>query len=340
MGVVLREAAHAGQAVQLTTLLVAVNGTELGIADGQVTVAAGSSLVNLAVVGAVHGLEHVLLALLGGGDGTERVLTVLGIVAAGHIQQLVADVRRDHLLVAVALLDLGQHVLQAVAQRGTLGQPQGQTLAHILREGKQLHLLADLAVVALLGLLEQHQVLVEHLLLGEGDTVNARQLRAGLVTAPVGTGKRHHLHSLDSACRGDVRATAQVREIALCISSNVTVFKVIDELALQALALVAEELQCVGLADVGTHDVLVLLHEFHHLLFNLGEVSVGQRGVTGVDVIIETVLDGRANTELHAGVQLLQGLGQQVRRRVPEGMLALGVFPLEELDIAIHTNGA
>ena len=119
-----------------------------------------------------------------------------------------------------------------------------------------------------------------------------------------------------------------------------TVFKVIDELALQVLALVAEELQCVGLADVGTHDVLVLLREFHHLLLNLGEVSVGQRGVTGVDVIIETVLDGRANTELHAGVQLLQGLGQQVRRRVPEGVLALGVFPLEELDIAIHTNGA
>ena len=195
-------------------------------------------------------------------------------------------------------------------------------------------------MVAFLGLLEQHQVLLEHLLFGEGNAIDAGELRAGLVTAPIGTGKRHHLHGLDNAGRGDVRATAQVGEVALGIGSDVTVFQVVDELALQGLTLVAEELQRVGLADVSTHDVLVLLHEFHHLFLNLCEVGVGQRVATSVDVIVETVLDCRANAELHAGVQLLQGLGQQVRRRVPEGVLALGVFPLEELDIAIHTNGA
>ena len=78
----------------------------------------------------------------------------------------------------------------------------------------------------------------------------------------------------------------------------------------QGLPLVAEELQRVGLADVGTHDVLVLLHEFHHLLLNLGEVSVGQGVATGIDVIVETVLDGRTDTKLDARVELLQGLGQ------------------------------
>ena len=340
MGIVLGEAAHAGQAVELTTLLVAVNGTELGIADGQVTVAAGSGLVDLAVVGAVHGFEHVLLTLLGRGDGTEGVLTVLGIVATGHIEQLVADVRRDDLLVAVALLDLGQHVLQTVTQSGTLGQPQGQALAHVGREGKQFHLLANLAVVALLGLLKQHEVLLEHLLLGEGDTIDAGQLGAGLVTAPVSAGERHHLDGLDHASRGDVRATAQVGEVALGISSDVTVFQVIDELALEGLSLVTEELQGVGLADVGTDNGLILLGEFCHLFLNLGEVCVGQGVATGVDVIVETVLYCRADTELYTGVQLLQCLGQQVSRCVPEGVLALGVLPLEELDIAIHTNGA
>ena len=137
-----------------------------------------------------------------------------------------------------------------------------------------------------------------------------------------------------------MRATAQVGEVALGIGSDVTVFQVIDELALQGLALVTKELEGVGLADVGTHNGLVLLGEFCHLLLNLGEVGIGQGGAAGIDIIVETCLYCRANTELYIGVQLLQGLGQQVCRRVPEGVLALGVFPLEELDIAIHTNGA
>ena len=329
VSIVLRETAHARQSVQLTTLLIAVNGTELGIADRKVTVTAGSGLVDLAVVGAVHGFEHVLLTLLGRGDGTERVLTILGIVTAGDIQQLVADVWRDHLLIAITLLDLGKHVLQAVAQGSTLGKPQGQTLAHVGREGKQFHLLADLAVVALLGLLKQHEVLVEHLLLGEGDAIHAGQLRAGLVTAPVGASERHHLDGLDHASRGDMRATAQVGEVTLGISGDVTVFQVIDEFALQGLALVAEELQRIGLADVGADNSLIFLCEFSHLFLNLGEVCIGQGGAASVDVIVETILHSGTNTELYVGIQLLKGLGQQVCRCVPEGVFALGVLPLK-----------
>ena len=137
-----------------------------------------------------------------------------------------------------------------------------------------------------------------------------------------------------------MRATAQVGEVALGIGGDVTVFQVIDELALEGLALVTEELERVGLADVGTYHFLVLLGEFCHLLLNLGEVCVGQGVATGVDIIVETCLNSRANAELHARVQLLQGLGEQVCRCVPEGVLAFGVLPLEELDIAIHTNGA
>ena len=139
VGVVLRESAHTGQSVQLTALLVTVNGTELGEAQRQVAVRAGRCLVNLAVMRAVHRLQQILLAFLRRVYGLERVLAVLGPVAGSDVQGLVSDMRSDYLQVTVLLLNLAEELLQAVAQRGALGQPQGQALAHHRREREQFH---------------------------------------------------------------------------------------------------------------------------------------------------------------------------------------------------------
>ena len=81
VGVVLRKSAYTGQTMELTALFVAVDGSELCQTQGKVLVATGLPGVDSAVVGAVHGLEEVLFALFGSGDGTERVLSVLGVVS-------------------------------------------------------------------------------------------------------------------------------------------------------------------------------------------------------------------------------------------------------------------
>ena len=81
MGVVLRKTAYSGQAVELTALLIAVNGAELGKAQREIAVAAGQRAENLAVVRTVHRFEQILLPFLGGMDGLERVLAVFGIMA-------------------------------------------------------------------------------------------------------------------------------------------------------------------------------------------------------------------------------------------------------------------
>ena len=72
------------------------------------------------MVGAVHGLQHVLFALLRSGDGPERVFAVVGVVAAGYIETLTADVWRDDFLISIALLYLTQVILKAKTQVGTL----------------------------------------------------------------------------------------------------------------------------------------------------------------------------------------------------------------------------
>ena len=64
-----------------------------------------------------------------------------------------------------------------------------------------------------------------------------------------------------------------------------------------------------------------------------------------IDVVVEAVFDGRADTELDARIERLEGFGQQVGRGVPEGVLALFVLPFVEfdrgvlLDRAHHVHG-
>ena len=212
VSVVLREPAYARQPVQLARLLVAVDGAELRQADGQLLVRAGLRTVDFAVVRAVHRFEQVFFALDRSVDRLERVLAVFGVVARGHVQFLVADMRGNHLLVAVFLLHAPQELLQTVAQCGTFGQPQGQALSHALRETEQFEVFAQLAVVALLGLLHHHEVFVEHRLLGERDAVDAGQHLVLLVAAPVCPGYRSQFQGLDVARVGDVRPPAEVGE--------------------------------------------------------------------------------------------------------------------------------
>ncbi len=76
MGIVLRESADTGQAVELAALFIAVDCPEFGISQRQIPVAARVSLVDLAVVRAVHGLEQILLSFLGRMDGLEGILAI------------------------------------------------------------------------------------------------------------------------------------------------------------------------------------------------------------------------------------------------------------------------
>ena len=101
--------------MELAALFVAIYRAEFGKAQRQVAVRAGQCAENLAVVGAVHGLEEVFLTLFGSVNGLKRVLAVLCVVTRSNIELLVADMRSDYLLVTVFLLYLAEELLEAVA---------------------------------------------------------------------------------------------------------------------------------------------------------------------------------------------------------------------------------
>ena len=187
-------------------------------------------------------------------------------------------------------------------------------------------------MVALLGLLEESQVFVEHLLLGEGDAVDAHELLALLVAAPVGAGERHYLYSLDRRGRRDVRTATEIGKRSLRICGDMPVFKFADQLAFIDFVAVAKHLQRVGFRDVFAHDLLLALGKLEHFLLDLRKIFGRDLVLARIYIIIETVFDCRTDTEFHSGIKFLQRLGQKVGRRVPERMLSLGVVPFEKLD--------
>src|SRR3954453_16276998 len=110
----------------------------------------------------------------------------------------------------------------------------------VLGEVEEVELRADAAVVPRPCLLEPLEVGVEVLLVVEGRPVDASQLLVAFVAAPVGAGGACQLDSLNRLRVLQVRAPAEVGEVALRVERDRPVSSV-DELDLVRLALLAEE---------------------------------------------------------------------------------------------------
>ena len=293
------------------------------------------------MVRAVHGFEEVFLALFGRGDGLEGVFAVFGIVAGGDVEVLRPDVWRDDLLVAEFLLDLLQELFEAQAQCGAFGKPHGEAFTHEVGEHEEFHFLTDLAVVAALGFLEQGEIFVQELLLGEGDAIDAGEHGAFLVAAPVGGADGHDFASLDGGRAQQVRSTAEVGEATLRVGGDVTVFEVGNEFVLVGLSAIAEEFECIRLGNGSALHSFFPLGDFDHFLFDLGEVFFADHDTLGGHhIIVESVFDGGTDTKLGAGPEFLNGFSHEVGRGVPEGVFAFGVLPFVEGDFGVFSDGS
>ena len=129
-------------------------------------------------------------------------------------------------------------------------------------------------MVALLGLLEHNEVLVEHLLLGIGDAIEALHLVLRSVTTPESACDAHQLDGLDDACADDMRTFTEVCEVTLSIGCDATVLEIlVDVLALVGLACCTEQSEAVGLTNLLSYNRLILASKLKHLVLNLLEVA-------------------------------------------------------------------
>jgi hypothetical protein len=71
-----------------------------------------------------------------------------------------------------------------------------------------------------------------------------------------------------------------------------------------------------------------------HLLFDLPQIVLG-KGRLAVEVVVEAVLDHRADRDLRRRPQFLHRLGEDVRRVVPDQPEPVGAVAHHELDPAV-----
>ena len=123
-----------------------------------------------------------------------------------------------------------------------------------------------------------------------------------------------------------MRAGAEVNEFALAVEGDNGVLRqVVDELDLVRLIALLHELQRFGAREFKAFETQLFLADLAHLGLELLEHLRRER-LGAVKIVIETVLDGRADGQLHLGVQALHSLGENVAGGVTVGILVGLVF--------------
>jgi hypothetical protein len=269
---------------------------------------------------------------------------VLGDVRGADVGEALLDVPATHVVLHLPLDD------------AALGVEDHEAGAELVGEGVEVEVAAELAVVALLGLLEPVQVRVERLLGLPGGAVDALELLVLLVAAPVRRGRAHQLERRDPLGGRQVRAAAQVAPRHLAVAAEVVVDGQLarahfsrgtfdrfagracrDLRSLQAdqfdlVGLVLELVERVGVGGDPPGEPLALLDDLAHPGLDLLEVLGHERGLD-VEVVVEAVPDRRPDPEPRVGVEVLDRLRHHVRGRVPQDVVAVGAVDRHALDL-------
>ena len=222
---------------------------------------------------------------------------------------------------ALLLLDV---VLKLLPYDVAVGQEHGKTLSYKVVRHEQSHFLADLAVVAGLGLLDLLLVLLELGLGCECNAVDAGEHLVLGIVLPVGTALTCDLESLEGIGEGHVRTCAHIDVITLLIEADDCIFgKISDVLFLVLGSALVHELDGLVAAEDERSDGKMLLGYLLHLRLDGQEVLVSELPVAEVHIIVEASLGGRAVGEISLRIESLDGLGHQVSGRMSEDMVHL-----------------
>ena len=319
VGVVLRHAANAQQALDDAAALVAVHRAQLSDSHGQVPVASNVVLVVHDVEGAVHRLEVVLLAVHL--DRGVHVLAVEAQMPARLPQRRAPDVWRVDEVVAPGVVLALPEVLDQAAHPRPFRVPYDEAGPRLVVDGEEVQVPAQDAVVAAPGFLQPVEVLVERLLGLEGRPVDALQRLAVLVAPPVCARHAQELECGNPARRVDVGPRAEVLECAVLVRRDrLALWDLVDYLQLQGL--VGVHVERLVLRVLMQLERMVLGDGFAHRFFNGAEVVVGE-GIARQEVVVEAVVRRGADRQPRTRVHARHHVGHDVGRGVPDAFSEL-----------------
>ena len=259
-------------------------------------------------------------------------------MAGAFPQAAVHDLRGVDFLIAVLAQQLADVVLDFDVDPPAAVVPEHHPRRFFL-DVEQVERLADFAMVAFFRFLQPVQVGLQRLLIQPGGAIDALEHLVAGIAAPVGPGHLHQLERLELAGGRHVRAAAEVDEIGLPVQRNRFVRgDVGDDLRLVLLTHVAEK----GDRLVAGHDRTlhrnILGRQFLHPRLDALQI-VGGEGTLEGEVIVEAVFDQRADGDLGAGIELLDGVRQQVSAGMTDDLQPLGVTLGDDGQIRVPGDG-
>ena len=329
VSIILLETTDTGESSEGTRELVAVEHSEIGPANGKVTVRAVGASEHDTVAGTVHGLESEL-GLLHLED--EHVLLVVLVVTRGLPEINVEHVGGHNLLETTLLVLSTDERDESVVDAGSVGEEEARSGGDLVEE-PQLLVLSDLSVVSLLGLLEPLHVLLQLLVVGERDTVDTLQRGVIGVSKPVGGRVFGDAHSLDLVTVGDMRSSTEIDKGSRTVGKTSLSIRnlVLDDLLLERV--VFEQLKGLLLLERKALKGNLVTNHLLHRLLESGKVLVGDGAVTHLDIIVETTLINRGSNTQVTSILQLHGESEKMRGRMPESVLSFGGIESTELQL-------
>ena len=161
-----------------------------------------------------------------------------------------------------------------VRSSAPFGVPDDQPGADLVVELEQVQLPAEMAVVPLLRLFQDPQMLIERLLRREAGPVDALEHLVALVAAPVGAGHVEELEGPDHPRRGDMRPAAQIDVAALDIEADRLDVRrqIVDQLDLVVFPLLLKELDRLFAAHLAAFERKIRRGDLPHPRFDLFEI--------------------------------------------------------------------
>ena len=240
--------------------------------------------------------------------------------------------RGDELIAAAAVLLLPE-VLEDLPDDRAVRVPEDQTRARGFLHAEQVEGGPQLAVIALLGLVEEPQVFLELVLRREGGAVDPLQLLVLFRSLPVGPRHRQELEGADRAGGRQVRAGAEIHEVALPIARDDGAALLGNQLDLQVVSQLPEVGQGLLLRLLDPADRVVRLLDLAHASLDPLEVF-GRERLRPLEIVEEALFGRRADADLHLREQILDRVGQQMRGGVPVDLQRPGRFGGDELQPA------
>ena len=234
-------------------------------------------------------------------------------------------------------LDPAHVLLQRLIERPAVGMPEHHA-RRLFLQVEEIHALGQLAVIPLLCLFKPLQIRLELLLVTPGGAVNAGQHWLAGITTPVGARQLGQLVRLEMPGVGHVWPPAHIGIFLVVIKTDGLAGRnPADKLLLVRLVALLKRLHRLLGRDVLAYHVVFRFNQGLHAGFDSRQIIRGHR-LAEVDIVVKAVIDDRTDSHFGLGVELLDGMPNQVRTGVTNNLETFGIACGDNRDFRITLN--